>query len=31
MEVSAQLCDGVLTVTVPKSQAPKPRRIEVSG
>ncbi len=30
-QVSAQLSDGVLTVTVPKSQAAKPRRIEVSG
>jgi HSP20 family protein len=29
--VSAQLADGVLTVTVPKSQAAKPRRIEVAG
>lgn len=30
-QVGAQLSDGVLTVTVPKSQAAKPRRIEVSG
>jgi HSP20 family protein len=29
--VSAQLADGVLTVTVPKSQAARPREIEVSG
>jgi HSP20 family protein len=29
--VSAQLADGLLTVTVPKSDAAKPRRIEVSG
>ena len=28
-QVSAQLADGVLTVTVPKSEATKPRRIEV--
>jgi HSP20 family protein len=28
-QVSAQLADGVLTVTVPKSQAAEPRRIEV--
>lgn len=30
-QVSAQLSDGVLTVTVPKLQAAKPRLIEVSG
>ena len=28
-QVSAELADGVLTVTVPKSEAAKPRRIEV--
>lgn len=28
-EVSAELADGVLTVTVPKSEAAKPRQIEV--
>jgi HSP20 family protein len=28
--VSAQLADGVLTVTVPKSEAAKPRHIEIS-
>jgi len=30
-QVSARLSDGVLTVTVPKSEGGKPRRIEVSG
>jgi HSP20 family protein len=30
-QVSAQLADGVLTVTVPKSEAAKPRRIEVQA
>jgi HSP20 family protein len=29
--VSAQLADGVLTVTVPKSEAARPRHIEISG
>ena len=29
--VSAQLSDGVLTVTVPKSEAAKPRQIEITG
>jgi HSP20 family protein len=29
--VSGQLSDGVLTVTVPKSEAAKPRRIEITG
>ena len=29
--VTAQLSDGVLTVTVPKSEAAKPRTIEISG
>lgn len=30
-QVSAQLAEGVLTVTVPKSEAAKPRRIEVKA
>jgi HSP20 family protein len=29
--VSAQLADGVLTVTVPKSETARPRHIEISG
>jgi HSP20 family molecular chaperone IbpA len=29
--VSAKLSDGVLTVTVPKFEAAKPRRIEVQA
>jgi HSP20 family protein len=29
--VTAQLSDGVLTVTVPKSEAAKPRTIEITG
>ena len=29
--VNAQLSDGVLTVTVPKSEAAKPRQIDVTG
>jgi HSP20 family molecular chaperone IbpA len=29
--VSAQLSDGVLTVTVPKSEKAKPRKIEITG
>jgi HSP20 family protein len=29
--VTAQLSDGILTVTVPKSQAAKPRKIEITG
>ena len=29
--VSAQLSDGVLTVTIPKSEAAKPRHIDISG
>ena len=30
-QVSAQLSDGVLTVTVPKSEKAKPRKIEITG
>jgi HSP20 family protein len=29
--VTAQLADGVLTVTVPKSEKAKPRKIEITG
>ena len=29
--VTAQLSDGILTVTVPKSEAAKPRTIEITG
>jgi HSP20 family protein len=29
--VKAELSDGILTVTVPKSEAAKPRRIEITG
>ena len=29
--VTAELSDGVLTVTVPKSEAAKPRKIEITG
>src|SRR5690242_426296 len=30
-EVTAALADGVLTVTVPKAEADKPRRIQITG
>jgi HSP20 family protein len=30
-QVSAQLSDGVLTVTVPKSEKAKPRKVEITG
>ncbi|MCK7622527.1 Hsp20/alpha crystallin family protein [Streptomyces sp. RS10V-4] len=30
-EVTASLSDGVLTVTIPKAQAAKPRHIEIQG
>jgi HSP20 family protein len=30
-QVNAQLSDGVLTVTVPKSEKAKPRKIEITG
>jgi HSP20 family protein len=29
--ITAQLSDGILTVTVPKSEASEPRRIEITG
>lgn len=29
--VTAQLSDGILTVTVPKSEAAKPRKVEITG
>jgi HSP20 family molecular chaperone IbpA len=29
--VDAQLSNGVLTVTIPKSEAAKPRQIEIKG
>jgi HSP20 family protein len=30
-QVRAELSDGILTVTVPKSEAAKPRKIEITG
>jgi HSP20 family protein len=30
-QVTAQLSDGVLTVTIPKSETAKPRKIEITG
>ena len=30
-QISAELADGILTVRVPKTEAAKPRRIEVTG
>jgi HSP20 family protein len=30
-KVSAELADGVLTVTVPKAETARPRRIEITG
>jgi HSP20 family protein len=29
--VTAQLSDGILTVTIPKSEAAKPRKVEITG
>ena len=29
--VTAQLSDGILTITVPKSEATKPRKVEITG
>lgn len=30
-EIKATLADGILTVTVPKARAAKPRHIEITG